>query len=107
MSKDAATAIEGILHMAAIYPLHQLHFFLEDRLWQVVINATRGIGTRPVGEPIRQRQPVWEMVGLNQNRPTFFTEVSTGCIASSARVRLVEDPSVGKPHAGICARVAG
>ena len=56
---------------------------------------------------IRRRQPVRDKVGLAKYRPTFLTEISTGCIASSARVSMAEEPGAGKPHAGICAGGAG
>ncbi len=52
---------------------------------------------------IRQRQTVRDIVGLDQYRPTFLAEISTGCFASSARVSMVEEPGAGKPDAGFCA----
>ena len=55
----------------------------------------------------RQRQPVRDIVGLDKYRPTFLAEISTGCIASSARESMTEEPGAGKPHAGICAGGAG
>jgi len=56
---------------------------------------------------IRKRQPVRDIVGLDQHRPTFLAKISMGCIASSARVSMAEEPSAGKPHAGICAGGVG
>lgn len=56
---------------------------------------------------IRQRQPVRDIVGLDQHRTTFLAEISTGHAVSSARVSMAEEPGAGKPHAGICAGGAG
>ena len=54
-----------------------------------------------------QRQLAPDIVGLENDEPTFLQGISMSDLAASTQVSMTEEPTAGKPHAGICAEGIG